>query len=90
MMKETSIQQKVQSEIDRLSKKKRKEMMPQERVRLLQLKLYLKAKQEKGYNRKSQRRSSLYGQQAFDILVKEHGLVKPYMTSGIRPVNTLR
>ncbi|PNW28804.1 UNVERIFIED_CONTAM: group II intron reverse transcriptase/maturase [Euhalothece sp. KZN 001] len=47
-MKE-SIQQNVQREIDRLSQKKRKEMTSQERVRLLQLKLYLKAKQEKSY-----------------------------------------
>ena len=48
-MKEKSIQQNVQREIDRLSQKKRKEMSSQERVRLLQLKLYLKAKQEKSY-----------------------------------------
>ena len=47
-MKE-SIQQSVQREINRLSQKKRKEMDSQERVRLLQLKLYLKAKQEKSY-----------------------------------------
>lgn len=48
-MKGKSIQQNVQREIDRLSQKKRKEMSSQERVRLLQLKLYLKAKQEKSY-----------------------------------------
>lgn len=48
-MKEESIQQSVQREIDCLSQKKRKEMTSQERVRLLQLKLYLKAKQEKSY-----------------------------------------
>lgn len=51
---------------------------------------YLRRRMYQFYNRKSQRRSSLYGQQAFDILVKEHGLVKPYKTSGLRPVNTLR
>lgn len=44
-----SIQQNVQIEIDRLSQKKRKAMTSQERVRLLQLKLYLKAGQERGY-----------------------------------------
>ncbi len=48
-MKQTSIQEKVQQEITLLSKKKRKEMTSKERVRLLQLKLYLKAKQENGY-----------------------------------------
>ena len=42
------------------------------------------------YNRKSQRKSRLYGQRAFDKLVKEYGLIKPYVTSGIRPVYTLR
>jgi hypothetical protein len=45
-MKEKSIQQKVQDEINILSQKKRKDMCSRERVRLLQLKLYLKAKQE--------------------------------------------
>jgi hypothetical protein len=39
--------------------------------------------------RKSQRKSRLYGQQAFVKLVKEYGLIKPYVTSGIRPVNAL-
>ena len=47
-MKTDSIQEQVQQEIDLLSKKKRKDMTSLERVRLLQLKLYLKAKQEKG------------------------------------------
>ncbi len=41
-------------------------------------------------NHKSQRKSRLYGQQAFDKSVKEYGLIKPYTTSGLRPVNTLR
>lgn len=49
LMKTESIQEQVQQEIDLLSKKKRKDMTSLERVRLLQLKLYLKAKQEKGY-----------------------------------------
>ncbi len=51
---------------------------------------YLRLRLYRYYNRKSQRKSSLYGQQAFAILVKEYGLIKPYKTSGIRPVNTLR
>lgn len=49
MKKAQSIQESVQQEIERLSQKKRKELMTKERVRLLQLKLYQKAKQEKGY-----------------------------------------
>jgi len=44
-----SIQEQVQEEIALLSQKKRKEMSSLERVRLLQLKLYLKAKQESSY-----------------------------------------
>ena len=44
-----SNQDKVRNEIQRLSQKKRKEMNSQERVQLLQLKLYQKAKQEKNY-----------------------------------------
>ena len=51
---------------------------------------YLRNRLFRYYNRKSQRKSRLYGQQAFDKLVKEYGLIKPYATSGIRPVNTLR
>ena len=49
LMKTSSNQQSVQQEINRLSQKKRKDMSSLERVRLLQLKLYLKAKQEKSY-----------------------------------------
>jgi len=48
-MKQTSIQQRVQKEISHFTQKKRKELTDKERVRLLQLKLYQKAKQEKGY-----------------------------------------
>jgi len=44
-----SSHQKIQQGIDKLSQKKRKDMTSLERVRLLQLKLYLKSKQEKGY-----------------------------------------
>lgn len=50
---------------------------------------YMRMRLTRYYNRKSQRKSSLYGHQAFDILVKEYGLIKPYRTSGIRPVNAL-
>ena len=89
-MKQTSIQERVQQEISGLSQKKRKELTDKERVRLLQLKLYHKAKQEKEYNRKSQRRSRLYGQQAYHKLVKEYGLITPYRSSGLRPVKALR
>ena len=48
-MKQTSNQQRVQKEISHFTQKKRKELTDKERVRLLQLKLYQKAKQEKEY-----------------------------------------
>ena len=51
---------------------------------------YLRNRLYRYYNRKSQRKSRLYGQQAFDKLVSEYGLISPYKTSGIRPVNTIR
>ena len=51
---------------------------------------YLRNRLYRYYNRKSQRKSSLYGKQAFKILVEEYGLIKPYKSSGLRPVNTLR
>lgn len=51
-------------------------MMGVERVSPLQEKLYCKAKQER-HNRKSQRRSRLYGQQAFEMLVHKYGLIDP-------------
>jgi len=50
---------------------------------------YLRNRLLRYYNRKSQRKTRLYGQKAFDKLVKEYGLIKPYMSSGIRPVNTI-
>jgi len=51
---------------------------------------YLRNRLYRYYNRKSQRKSSMYGKQAFKILVEEYGLIKPYRTSGLRPANTLR
>ena len=59
-------------------------------VAFKELENYLRSRLFRYYNRKSQRRSRLYGQQAFDKLVKDYGLIKPYVSSGIRPVNTLR
>ncbi len=50
------------------------------------LKDYLRARLIRYYQRKSQRRSRLYGQQAFDMLVKDYGLIDPYVTTGRRPV----
>ena len=50
---------------------------------------YLRNRLYRYYNRKSQRKTRLYGQQAFNKLVKEYGLIKPYRTSGLRPANTL-
>ena len=77
-----SNQQRVQTEPDPGRPKKRKDMSTEERLQLLQRKLYLKAKQD----RKSQRKSRMYGQHAFDILVKKYGLINPYRTCGFRPV----
>jgi len=51
---------------------------------------YLRNRLYRYYNRKSQRKSSMYGKHAFKILVEEYGLIKPYRTSGLRPVNTIR
>jgi hypothetical protein len=47
---------------------------------------YLRDSLTRYYNRKSQRRSRMYGLHAFDILVKKHGLIDPYRSSGRRPV----
>ncbi len=41
------------------------------------LRYYLSERIFRYYNRKSQRRSRLYGQQAFDILVRKYGLINP-------------
>ena len=41
------------------------------------LRYYLIEKLNRYYNRKSQRRSRLHGQQAFDLLVTKHGLIDP-------------
>lgn len=51
---------------------------------------YLRSRLFRFYNRKSQRKSRLHGQQAFELLVNNYGLIKPYRSSGLRPVNTLR
>ncbi|MCF6332827.1 MAG: hypothetical protein L3J11_06040 [Draconibacterium sp.] len=58
-------------------------------VAFKELEDYLRKRLLRYYNRKSQRKTRLYGQQAFDKLVKEYGLIKPHVTSGIRPVNAL-
>lgn len=47
---------------------------------------YLRMRLARYYHRKSQRKSRLHGQQAFDKLVKEYGLINPYRTSGRSPV----
>ena len=41
------------------------------------LRYYLVETLYRYYNRKSQRRSRLYGQQAFDLLVTKYGLTDP-------------
>jgi len=42
---------------------------------------YLRERLNRYYNRKSQRRSRLFGQQAFDLLIRKYGLIDPYKTS---------
>ncbi len=59
-------------------------------VALKDLENYMRNRLFRYYNRKSQRKSSMFGKQAFNILVEEYGLIKPYKSSGLRPVNTLR
>jgi len=59
-------------------------------VALKDLEDYLRSRLYRYYNRKSQRKSSMFGTQAFKILVEEYGLIKPYKSSGLRPVNALR
>jgi group II intron reverse transcriptase/maturase len=51
---------------------------------------YLRIRLKRYYNRKSQRKSRLYGHQAYDLLTKKFGLIVPYTTSGLRPVNAQR
>ena len=58
-------------------------------VAFRELEDYLRNRLFRYYNRKSQRKTRLHGQQAFDKLVKDYGLIKPYVSSGIRPVNAL-
>jgi group II intron reverse transcriptase/maturase len=47
---------------------------------------YLRDSLTRYYNRKSQRRSRMYGRHAFDILVKKYGLINPYRSLGKCPV----
>ena len=67
----------------------RMEGVSQMQIPLKELDDYLNRRIERYYHRKSQRKCSLHGQQAYEMLVKEYGLYKPYTTSGIRPVNAM-
>ncbi len=51
---------------------------------------YLRIRLLRFYKRKSQRKSNLHGQQAYDLLTKHYGLIKPYKTSGIAYVKAKR
>ena len=79
---------KNQQSTEPAGQKRKRDMSDGERVRLLQEKLYCKAKQERGYNynRKSQRRSGLYGSQAYEVLVRKYGLIEPTKFSVNRPL----
>ncbi len=50
---------------------------------------YLRKRIDRYYNRKSQRKSNLHGQQAYDLLTSFYGLIKAYNSSGLRPVKAL-
>ena len=41
------------------------------------LRYYLSDRLNRYYNRKSQRKSRLYGQKAFEVLVSKYGLIDP-------------
>lgn len=46
---------------------------------------YLRKRLRRYYDRKSQRRSTLHGQEAYEMLVKQYGLKPVYKSSGRRP-----
>lgn len=50
---------------------------------------YLRYRIARYYNRKSQMKSSLYDRQAYGLLTSYYGLIRPYNTSGRRPVKAL-
>jgi len=66
------------------------ERVSRTQIAFRELESYLKNRLTRYYNRKSQRRSRLYGKQAFKILVEDYGLINPYKTSDIRPVKAKR
>ena len=46
---------------------------------------YLRERLYRYYDRKSQRKTRYYGQKAFEVLVRDYGLIEPYKSSGMRP-----
>lgn len=65
------------------SKRKRRFMSDDERVRDFQRKLYRKAKQE----RKSQRKCKLYKKNAFNVLRDKYSLIDPTKYFPLTPAN---
>lgn len=51
---------------------------------------YLRVRLFRYYNRKSQWKSNLHGQQAYELLTRKHGLIVPYRSSGVRPAKAFR
>lgn len=51
---------------------------------------YLRSRIGQYYNRKSQRKSRLHGQEAYKTLTEKFGLIVPYVSSGMRPANAQR
>lgn len=50
---------------------------------------YLRIRIDRFFKRKSQRKSNLHGQQAYNLLTSKYGLIKPFKSSGIRPAKAL-
>lgn len=50
---------------------------------------YLRSRIDRFFKRKSQRKSNLHGQQAYNLLTSKYGLIKPFKSSGIRPAKAL-
>ncbi len=58
-------------------------------VALRKLDDYLRLRIDRFFQRKSQRKSNLHGQQAYNLLISKYGLVKPYKSLGVRPAKAL-
>ena len=58
-------------------------------MQLKEMDHYLNQRLWRYYQRKSQRKSRLHGQQAYQMLIEKYGLIRPYRPSAHKPVNAL-